>query len=218
MLWLLKYSLLAFALPLTSAADLKGSLGSLGISASFPGDSSYSSASAAYNRRFTIAPAAVVYPKTPQDISKVITIGASQGLKVVARSGGHSYIANSLGGRNGSIIVDLKNFSKVTVNSAQSIAVVEAGNRLGDVATALANSGRAIPHGTCAYVGIGGHAAYGGFGFTSRMWGLTVDTVQAYNLVLANGTIARVTNQNDPALFWVRPFRWSIFTTFDGYL
>ncbi|KAG6830740.1 hypothetical protein H0H87_007216 [Tephrocybe sp. NHM501043] len=202
MCWLTKYCLFAVVLPITLAADLKGSLTASGISASFPGDSSYSSASAAFNRRFTFAPGAVVYPKTPQEVSQVVAIGASQGLKVVARSGGHSYIANGLGGRNGSIVVDLKNFKKVTVNSAQGTAVIEAGNRLGDVATALANNGRAMPHGTCAYVGIGGHAAYGGFGFASRMWGLSLDTIQAVNIVLANGTTSRVTNDNNPDLFW----------------
>lgn len=46
--------------------------------------------------------------------------------------------------------------------------------------------------------------AFGGFGFTSRMWGLTLDTITAINLVLPNGTITRVTNQNYPDLFWVR--------------
>lgn len=34
------------------------------------------------------------------------------------------------------------------------------------------------------------------------MWGLTLDTITAVNTVLANGTIARVTNQNHPDLFW----------------
>ncbi|KAG6916113.1 hypothetical protein DXG01_008388 [Tephrocybe rancida] len=201
--WFIAYSLLATSFSITSAADLKGSIASSGISTSFPGDASYSSASAAFNQRFTLAPAAVVYPKTAQDVSKIVKIGVSQGLKVVARSGGHSYIANGLGGRNGSLVVDLKNLSKVTVNSAQGTAIIETGNRLGDVATALANEGRALPHGTCAmFTGAHLDIAYGGFGYTSRMWGLTLDTVKAVNVVLANGTVTRVTNNNNPELFW----------------
>jgi FAD/FMN-containing dehydrogenase len=35
---------------------------------------------------------------------------------------------------------------------------IEPGNRLGDVALALNDYGRAIPHGRCSYVGVGGHA------------------------------------------------------------
>jgi FAD/FMN-containing dehydrogenase len=70
----------------------------------------------------------------------------------------HSYIANGLGGQNGVLVVDLSNFKKITVDSTQNTAVIETGNRLGDIALALNNAGRALPHGTCPYVGIGGHS------------------------------------------------------------
>lgn len=49
--------------------------------------------------------------------------------------------------------------------------------------------------------------AYGGFGFTSRMWGLTLDTITAVNAVLSNGTIITATNQQNSDLFWVRFYR-----------
>ncbi|KAF5376218.1 hypothetical protein D9615_008500 [Tricholomella constricta] len=202
MLGLAKYALVVIATPLAFASNLKGSLMSSGISASFPGDTSYASDSTAFNLRFTFKPAAITFPRTAQEVSQIVKIGASENLEVVARSGGHSYIANGLGGQNGALVIDLRNMGKVTINSTKGTALIETGNRLGDIATALGNAGRALPHGTCAYVGIGGHAAYGGFGFTSRMWGLTLDTIQAVNLVLANGTITRVTNQNNPELFW----------------
>ena len=45
--------------------------------------------------------------------------------------------------------------------------------------------------------------AFGGFGFTSRMWGLTLDAIIAINLVLPNGTITRASQQTHPDLFWV---------------
>lgn len=123
-------------------------------------------------------------------------------------------------------MLDMQNFNKVTVNSSKGTAIIESGNRLGDIALALSNAGRALPHGTCAYVGIGGHAcrlrafnssnishsfnaAYGGFGFTSRMWGLALDTISTINMVLANGTIITVNDQNNSDLFWVgyKPLR-----------
>lgn len=44
--------------------------------------------------------------------------------------------------------------------------------------------------------------AFGGWGFTSRMWGLTLDTIQSLDIVLANGTITTVSGSDD--LFWVR--------------
>ncbi|KAG6863700.1 hypothetical protein C0993_010590 [Termitomyces sp. T159_Od127] len=182
--------------------DLKSVLHSQRINASFPGDPFYASASSAFNQRFTFRPAAITFPKNAEEISEIIQIGASQKLNVVARSGGHSYIANGLGGTDGCLVVDLRYLGNIAVDAATNIATIESGNSLGSVITSLTNAGRALPHGVCPYVGIGGHASFGGFGFTSRMWGLTIDTIQAVNTVLANGTIIRATAENHPDLFW----------------
>ncbi|KAG6896003.1 hypothetical protein C0992_010934 [Termitomyces sp. T32_za158] len=170
------------------ASDLRANLAASAIGASFPGDASYTSSSAAYNERFSFKPVAIVYPKTPQDVSEIIKIGASHNLKVAARSGGHSYIANGLGGRNGSLVVDLKKLSRISVNSAQGTAVIETGNRLGDVATVLANNGKAIPHGTCAYVGIGGHAAARGISAFQKFVQTDIPSKLGAEIVLGKGS------------------------------
>lgn len=70
----------------------------------------------------------------------------------------HSYIANGLGGKDGALVVDLRNLGNITIDDAKGTAVIETGNRLGDIAAALGEAGKALPHGTCSYVGIGGHA------------------------------------------------------------
>ena len=68
----------------------------------------------------------------------------------------HSYIANGLGGKNGAVVIDLRNLNQLTVSSGK--ATIQTGNRLGNVADGLNNHGLALPHGTCPYVGIGGHS------------------------------------------------------------
>ncbi|KAJ7272671.1 hypothetical protein B0H12DRAFT_1228680 [Mycena haematopus] len=171
-------------------SGLQQSLTSNGISALFPGNSSYAAAAKAYNLRFTISPAAIAYPTTVQQVSEAVAAGTAQNMQVVARSGGHSYIANGLGGASGALVVDMSKMKAITVRSSNNTALIETGNRLGDIALALNDAGRAIPHGTGSYVGIGGHSGYGGFGFTSRAWGLTLDTIKSTTVVLANGTIA----------------------------
>ena len=52
---------------------------------------------------------------------------------------------------------------------------------------------------------------YGGYGFTSRKWGLTLDTIQSLQVVLANGTIANVSQTNYPDLFWVSILNFFFF-------
>jgi FAD binding domain len=68
---------------------------------------------------------------------------------VSAKSGGHSYAAYGLAG---DVVVDLGNLKGLTVNP-DGTAIVQTGNRLGDVATGIFNQGqRALAHGSCPYV------------------------------------------------------------------
>ncbi|KAG7090180.1 hypothetical protein E1B28_011787 [Marasmius oreades] len=173
-----------------------------GIKTVFPGDVGYPNATRAYNLRFTVHPVAVTFPQDTQQVSVVVKTSAALGLKVVARSGGHSYIANGLGGTNGSLVVDLSVFKRISFDPATNTAVVEPGNRLGEVVSRLNEVGRAIPHGRCTFVGFGGHSGFGGWGFPSRMWGLTLDNVESATVVLANGTVVDVSDSQHPELFW----------------
>jgi len=100
------------------------------------------------------------------------------------------------------LIVDLSKMKAISVRSSNNTALIETGNRLGDIALALNAAGRALPHGTCSYVGLGGHSGYGGFGFTSRAWGLTLDTIKSATVVLANGTIVTASSTVNTDLFW----------------
>ncbi|KAJ7777401.1 glucooligosaccharide oxidase [Mycena metata] len=195
-------SLASLLLGASAQSPLQQNLTSLGVDAVFPTDPTYANVSQAYNKRFTVDPAAVAFPTNVQQVSEAIQAGVAQNMAVVARSGGHSYIANGLGGTNGSLIVDLSNLKAISVRSSNNTALIEMGNRLGDIALALNAAGRALPHGTCSYVGIGGHSGYGGFGFTSRAWGLTLDTIKSATVVLANGTIATASSTINPDLFW----------------
>ncbi|KAF5365892.1 hypothetical protein D9757_011026 [Collybiopsis confluens] len=184
------------------SADLKENLKLAGVRSVFPGDQNYASASKAYNLRFTFSPAAVTFPTTPGQVASVVKAAHNDNYNVVPRGGGHSYVANGLGGKTGSVVVDMSSMKAMKFFITTNTAVIETGNRLGDVALALNAVGRALPHGTCAQVGIGGHTAFGGYGFTSRQWGLALDPIFAINAVLADGTIVRATKASHPDLFW----------------
>ncbi|KAF8878831.1 hypothetical protein BD779DRAFT_1789126 [Infundibulicybe gibba] len=194
--------LLALSIPLILAKDFRSDLQAASVAAVFPGDAGYPSACETFNLRFTFKPVAVSFPATPEQVSSAIKLGSSYGHHVAARSGGHSYIANGLGGSDGVLVVDMRNFTKISVDANAGTAVIEIGNRLGNVALALNNAGRALPHGTCPYVGLGGHSGYGGFGYTSRMWGMTLDTIQLIHMVLPNGTITTASSTSNSDLFW----------------
>jgi FAD/FMN-containing dehydrogenase len=82
---------------------------------------------------------------------------------VSPRAGGHSYAAYGLGGTNGALVIDLQRINQISVDASSGEAVIGTGSRLGDIALSLNDQGgRALPHGVCPYVGLGGHASFGG--------------------------------------------------------
>jgi len=68
------------------------------------------------------------------------------------------------------------------------------------------NFGWTIPHGECPTVGIGGHSQTGGYGHIARAFGLAIDYVYGFTIVLADGEIRDVTrdspNQQDRDIYW----------------
>ena len=82
-------------------------------------------------------------------------------------------------------------------------ATIGSGTALGDVTKRLHSAGgRAMSHGTCPKVGIGGHATIGGLGPTSRLWGSALDHVEEVEVVLANSTITRASWTENKDLFF----------------
>jgi FAD/FMN-containing dehydrogenase len=135
-----------------------------------------SSAVKPYNWDIPVSPAAVTFPTTTDEVSKVVKCAADSVVKVQARSGGHSYANYCLGtsggggrsiclgpvllmncigagGEDGAVVVDLKNFQKFEMNQSNWYATFGSGTLLGDLTDRLYNNGkRAIAHGTCPQV------------------------------------------------------------------
>lgn len=159
--------------------------------------------STAYNLRVPAVPAIIVYASTVQEVQHVVAIGVEAGLKVSARCGGHSYASLGHGGENDHLIVDLTSMNRVVVNPTTNIATVQAGARLGHVASELHDQGgRAISHGSCPGVGISGHLLHGGYGWASHNKGLALDWMIGANVVLSNGTEVHCSKTENPDLFW----------------
>lgn len=156
-----------------------------------------------YNLRLAYTPAVIVVAREAGDIEAAVRCAAASNVKVQAKSGGHSYASFSSGGQNGSMVIDLQVFQEITVGGDYFQAKVGAGVRIGNLALALYDQNqRAMPHATVPGVGIGGHATHGGYGYTSRMWGLTLDTFIGADVVLANGTYLHTTAKQYPDTYY----------------
>jgi hypothetical protein len=157
-----------------------------------------------FNLRLQYTPAVIVLPTTVKHVSDAVVCASQNGVKVQAKCGGHSYASYSFGGRDGIMTIDLESFQEISLD-ANFVAKVGGGVRLGNLAYTIFNqnnSRRALSHGTCPGVGIGGHATHGGFGYSSRNWGLALDSITAMDVVLANGSSIRTTRTSYPDIFY----------------
>lgn len=154
-----------------------------------------------YNLAVDVSPAAVVRPNSTEDVAAVVRCAADNGVKVQARSGGHSYANFGLG--TDAVAVDLVNLRGYEMNETTWRATIGAGSTLGAVDDRLHETGRAFAHGVCPGVGIGGHATIGGLGPMSRMWGAALDHVVEVEVVTANGTVVRASEDQNSDMFFV---------------
>ncbi|KAF1938027.1 putative glucooligosaccharide oxidase, partial [Clathrospora elynae] len=171
----------------------------------------------AYNLDYSTTPAAVTYPKTPEQVSGVVMCAHANGVAVQARSGGHSYANYGLGGYNGSLVVDMKNFADFNYNAADQTVTFGPGNRLGDLSKKLKPLDRVMSYGVEADIGSGGHMTIGGLGPLGRQFGLAADQIVSAQCVLGNGTIVTASASMNPDLFFAirgAAFSFAIVTEF----
>jgi FAD/FMN-containing dehydrogenase len=146
-----------------------------------------------------VRPLAVVQPLGGADVSRTILWARKNGVRLAARSGGHSY-----GGycTTTGVVLDLRRLKGISVDLRNRTATVGAGALLFDVMTALAARGVAIPHGSCPTVGVGGLVLGGGVGLASRAWGTSSDNMLALRVVTADGRIRDCDARRDSDLYW----------------
>jgi FAD/FMN-containing dehydrogenase len=165
-----------------------------------PGSAAYPQAKLLYDTRFDgINPLAVVYCETATDVAKTLAWARKNGIRVAARSGGHSYGGYST---TTGVVIDVTRMSRISVNAAARSAFVGAGARLIDVYAALWTKGMTVPAGSCPTVGVAGLALGGGVGFASRQLGTTSDNVTQVTLMTAEGKLRICSAKQNEDLFW----------------
>jgi FAD/FMN-containing dehydrogenase len=159
----------------------------------------HDSARIVYNRRFEgVRPDAVVQVEKTADVAAAVRWANRFDVRVVARSGGHSYAGYSTAGDG--LVLDLSKLRGVRV--ARGRATVGPGAQLIDVQRALTRRGVTVPSGSCPSVGIGGLALGGGHGLAGRSFGLTSDNLLAARVVTADGRVRHVDADTNEDLFW----------------
>ena len=144
-------------------------------------------------------PEVVVRPETVEEVVAAVRLARAEGLKVKARSGGHSWTASSV--RDG-MLVDLEALDEITVDPASRTATVQPGVKGQDLGAALRAQRLFFPGGHCPTVCVGGYLLQGGFGWNGRLHGPACASVRAVDVVTAAGELVHADETTSPDVLW----------------
>lgn len=165
-----------------------------------PGDAAYGKVRSTYMRGGS--PGLVLRPGSVSEVQGALAVArAHTHLPLGIRSGGHGMSGRST--NHGGLVIDVGALDEITVlDEASRLVRIGPGARWRDVATVLQPHGWALSSGDYGGVGVGGLATAGGIGFLNRKHGLTIDHLCAVEVVLADGTHVRTSDDEHPELFW----------------
>ena len=145
-------------------------------------------------------PAVVASCTSPDDVAAALAFARGSGLEVSVRGGGHGYAGLAL--TDGGLMVDLSPMKAVGVDPEARRAQCGGGVTWGELDAATQEHGLAVPGGFISTTGIAGLCLGGGFGWLSRIAGLTSDNLIGADVVTADGSILRASESENDELFW----------------
>jgi FAD/FMN-containing dehydrogenase len=147
------------------------------------------------------APQIVVKAADEQDIIAAIKFARENKLKVVVRGGGHNWCQPTL--RNGGLLIDIQNFTKViSIDVENRKAVIQPIISNRDVQKTLNPKGLAFPSGHCPQVKASGYLLGGGMAWNPTVWGSGAESVEAMEIVTAQGELITASETENPDYFW----------------
>ncbi len=165
-----------------------------------PGDDRYTEATTIWNGMIRKRPGAVVRAASVDDVVRSVRFAADHGVELSIRGGGHNIAGLAL--CNGGLTLDMSAFRDVVVDPDARTARIGAGCLLGEVDRATQAHGLAAPLGFVSQTGVAGLTLGGGFGYLTRRFGWTVDSLEAVEIVMPDGSVGRASRSDESELFW----------------
>jgi FAD/FMN-containing dehydrogenase len=145
-------------------------------------------------------PDVIAAAESEDDVVEAVRMARDEGMRVGVRSGGHSWAGSHV--RDGGLLLDLSRLTGVEIDAGSSSARVQPGCRGNEMVAALAERDLFFPAGHCIGVAVGGYLLQGGFGWNGRVHGPACMSVEAIDVVTADGELVRASPDEHPDLLW----------------
>ena len=153
---------------------------------------------------YRVPPAAVVFPRSVDDVRLTVRICAANGVPIVSRGGGTSMAGNSIGA---GVVLDFSRHMNrvISIDDAANSAVVEPGIVISELAAAVssATNGRstfAPDPSSKSRATVGGAIGNDACGNHSVRYGRTADHTIALDVVTVDGSLLRATRSGIEAV------------------
>lgn len=162
-------------------------------------DPSYNADRQESNPAFQDFPQVIVFCEVFDDVRAALAFAREYDVWLVPRSGGHSTAGYSV---NCGVVIDVSRLRYAVVDTTARTVTVGAGTNFGHLNAVLNGYRLHVPSGGCEDVCVGGYMQGGGYGFTSREYGMNCDNVLEALVMLGDGRIVRASEHEHSDLFW----------------
>ncbi|RJQ65428.1 MAG: FAD-binding oxidoreductase [Desulfobacteraceae bacterium] len=184
-------------LPKEKTEELKGRVKGRVV---LPDDPDYHQVRKIWNGMIDRRPGVIVRCANAGDVPHALRFAQENGLEISIRGAGHNIAGNAL--CDGGLMIDFSTMRNVRVDAEKRRAYVEPGATLNDFDKAVQAHGLATPVGINSTTGISGLTLGGGFGWLTRKYGMTIDNLMSAEMVAADGTRVRASENENAELFW----------------
>lgn len=165
-----------------------------------PESGSYDDARSVWNAMIDRKPALIVDCGSEEDVVHAVNFAREHRALLSVCGAGHNIAGNAV--NDGGVMISFKSMRAVEVDAERGTVRVEPGATLGDLDAATQEHGLAVPTGINSTTGVAGLTLGGGFGWVSRKYGMTVDSLLSARVVLADGSVVSASASENPDLFW----------------
>lgn len=153
-----------------------------------------------FNRSIQKYPCAIIYCEEEEEVKEAVRRAAEQNLIIRVRSGGHNYEGYCTG--NQKLVIDTSRLKKIEICRRSHTVRIGSGVTNEELYSFLSLYGYPFAGGTCPTVAAVGLTQGGGWGHSSRMFGLTCDLLTEAELVDPQGELIAADERSHPDLFW----------------